>query len=673
MKKSLLLVLALVATLVLAACGDKTPTDDETILLKINMAAENDKRLMTYLQANPLEMPDGSVINSGDLKPLWQMIETALNIDIQDNAIPGQRSADMFDLASATQFAENHIYGGNNLGEKLMSAGTQGYFVNLATQLDKMPNFSAYLDANPLVKSSITAYDGGIYHIPYIAEIDNYARMTIGRYSWVTALLDGKVNGEAFALETETATLNVAYDPYWVDSANGLPVGGLRHTTNVVTLQNQAATSGVLNQATALQVLKDYIQATYPTLENLSDLYLGETAQYDMDELVALWRVIKLSPRTLSKEASGVVKTDAVIWPYFVRQANYREEFLRLQNFFGGQRVHGSDSYGSRLYTDKDGNLNYSYYDDDFLDNLNRLKAIMSEGLADERIAGAVNTTNLRTGLIFSDSVETNRVYGFMTYDFTSSTTAMTGQQDDVKAFLPPLTTTPASNGEWVHYLENSRVVKPDGWSISKSVNAKELNAALKLFDYFFTEDGNAVQNYGTPDLWRTDEVFVNPADGVEGPLFTQWTLDKAAAVANGDMSTFLRDHIGALIPIGFQKEIGFEIQSTSANGIWSWQLYYGANNGAGVIMNTYSADNPYYQLVPPIFSLTNAQNNILRDNTSMTSDTQLIDRLFGFLGSKDGEGIPTTSAEVKQMFVDSGVETYIAIYRAAFAAMQGN
>ena len=38
-----------------------------------------------------------------------------------------------------------------------------------------MPNFKAYLDANPDVKTAITAYDGNIYHAPYIAELNNFA------------------------------------------------------------------------------------------------------------------------------------------------------------------------------------------------------------------------------------------------------------------------------------------------------------------------------------------------------------------------------------------------------------------------------------------------------------------------------------------------------------------
>ncbi|MBN2504635.1 MAG: hypothetical protein JXB20_04760 [Bacilli bacterium] len=659
-----------------SSAGTTTTTTTATeppVDLVINVAGENDKRLFTYLQANPLEMPDGTIIDSGDLKPLWQYIQNEVNIEIDDVATPGQKPADMFDLAAANQFEGADIFGGPNLGQKIMSAGVDGYFVDLSEHMAEMPNVSAYLAANPLVMSAITASDGGIYHLPYIAEINNYARMFLGRYSWVTALLDGEVNGSPFTLETETATLNVAYEAYWKTGTETLPYGGLRQTTNVVDLQNAAATGGVLDQATALQVLKDYIDATYPTLAKRSDLYLDETGQYDIDELVALWRVIKLSPLSLSKEAYGSAKPGTVIWPFYARQSNYREEVLRLILFFGGQRVHGSDSYGSRFYLDENGDLQYSYFQDDFLQNLNRIRAMFSEGLVDEKLSGAANTTNLRTGYIFKDTVETQLEYGFMCYDWTSSTTAASGGQDDVKAFLPPLTTTPVSEGEFIHYVENTRVVKPDGWGISANISDEALDGALRLFDYLFSVEGAKVQNYGTPDLWVPDQFYTNPTDGVQGPLFSTWTRDKATAVTNGDISSFLRDHIGAQIPIGYQKVIGFELQSTSANGMWSWQLYYGANDGDGVMMNSYSAENPYYQLVPPIFSLTSAENALLATTTTMTSDAQLIDRMMAFLGSKTGEGIPQTSEEVKAMFIAAGVGTYIYIYQLAFSRMSGD
>ncbi|WP_025724496.1 hypothetical protein [Acholeplasma granularum] len=675
MKKVFSLVSILILGVVLVACGPKADIigPDEVVAIKTSFADQNTQRRFTYEQSNPLVMPDGKTITTGELKPTWQFVESQLNLDITDVSTPGQRPVDMFDFAAANSFADANVYGGGNLGERIMDAGVEGYFVPLNDHWDRLPNFKKYLDANPLVSESITAWDGNIYHAPYIAEIDNYARMYMGRYSWVTALLDGEVDGNAFAHETETAELTIAYEPYWVSgSITGLPYGNLRKTKNVAQLQADAAVAGKINGVTALQVLKNYIDEVYPTLEKRSDLFLGETGQYDIDELTALWRVIKLHPNTLTKEATGTVRAEATIYPFFTRQSNHREELLRLQVYFGGQRVHGSDSYGSRFYIDHNGELQYSYAQDSFLNNLQRIRGWAREGLVDQRIFGQANSTNLRTGLIFSDGNEANKVFGFMTYDFTSSTTAATGGQDDVIAILPPLTTTPASNGEFVHYVENARVVKPDGWGISSASTEKEIAASLKMFDYFFTEEGAKVQNYGTPDMWVEGEEFENPFDGTKGPKFNDWTITTAGAVSNGDISSFLRDHVGSLIAIGYQKEIGFELQATSENGFKSWDLYFGNETRPAVIMNSYTATEPYYQLAPAIISLNLNEVNIVTNQTTMRADTQLVDNIFGFIGDVDGEDVPKDVAGLKAMFTTANVATYVEIYRTAYARISG-
>ncbi len=665
MKKIFALFVVFSSVLTLTACkkGLLDDVDFEGTTVKVNMSGENDKRLLTYLHANSLEMPGGKTIKNGDLKPMWQYVAEQTKVVIKDTATPGQKPADMMDFQAATQFADSTVFGGPNLGERIMAEGAKGNFVNLKDYLTYMPNFKAYLKANPLVEKAITAYDGKVYHIPYIAEINNYARMFEARYSWVTLLLDGKVNGTTTALESETATMTVAYNNFW--NTTRATAG------NVITKQNAKATNNVLTAENARVELVNYIKATYPQFASEpSKLFLGHTAQYDIDELVALLRVIKLHPRTLSKEAKGTVNEAAVITPFYTRQTAYREEILRLIPYFAGQRVHGSDSYGSRFYIDEKGELQYSYYQDKFLDGLDRIKQMASEGLFNAELAGTTSSTDIRKGYIFSDAVTTNNTYGFMCYDFTSSTTALNGGQDDVKAILPPLTTTPMSNNKFVHYVENTRVVKGDGWGISAKASKEELRAALEMFDFFFSADGVKVQNYGTPDLWVAGETFT--FNGETGPKFTQWTKDKAAAVAGGDMSAFLRDHVGAQMPIGYQKFIGFEIQSTSQNGLWSWDLYNGklakdagVKDAKAVLTNSYSAKDTYYQLVPPVFSLTPQETSLISETTGMKTDTNLTDALFAYIFSKPGS--KADKAAVKQMYKDAGIETYIDIYRDAY------
>ncbi len=123
-------------------------------------------------------------------------------------------------------------------------------------------HFAAYLEANPNIAKAVTAYDGGIYFVPYAAELGNYARVFDGRETWVTALLDSDE-----ALEAETHTLTPAYEGYWD-----------RNPTNVVDLQNEAA-AGTLTRDVARDTLLAYIAETYPDLEKPSDLYLGRNGR----------------------------------------------------------------------------------------------------------------------------------------------------------------------------------------------------------------------------------------------------------------------------------------------------------------------------------------------------------------------------------------------------------
>ena len=617
------------------------PEEPEVVLaesLDLNIAVGNNNRTITYQQATPLEIPEGTVISQGDLKGTWQYIQERLGIQFNDVAIQDQAASEMMDVAAATGFDGATVFGGNSIAEDFMSYGAQGYFVRLNDYLDQMPNFAAYLEENPNIAKAVTAYDGGIYHIPYAAELGNYARVLCGRETWVTALLDSDE-----ALEAETHTLTPAYEGYWD-----------RNPTNVIALQNEAA-GGTLTRDVARQVMLDYIAETYPDLEKPSDQYLNDTAKYDIDELVALWRVVELSPNTLSKVTTGDVVEGTEISPFFVRQSSYREDLLRLIQYFGGQRVHGSDSYAARFYLDADGVLQFSYAEDKFLEGVGYLADIYSEGLVHSEFADLSNSERFRNPLYTEDDVEGHQQFGFMTLDWIASTTA---SNPDVVGMLPPLTT--VGSDEFIYFNENTRVIKPDGWAISTASSPEEINAALVVFDYFFSEEGHIVQNYGPP--WGRVEggVFVG-MDGIEYPEFNQWILDAACELKKCDMSGFLRDFIGSQIPIGYQKEIGFEWQYTKNRGWDAWALWI----GVGVKTTSYGSEAPLFRLVPPVFSLTE-QDTAKLGQLAVGEDQ--VDAIFLFITGAD-TAVDSIEA-LKALYVDAGLEDYVEVYRNAYARM---
>jgi hypothetical protein len=170
-----------------AAATEEVATEPAELVLadelRVNFALGNNNRTLTYNQATPLTMPSGNVISQGDLKPTWQYIQEQLGFKIVDTTVQDQESSEMIDIAAALSFSDATVFGGSGIAEKLMSYGAQGYFINLKDYASAMPNFTAYIEKNPNIGNAVTAYDGGIYFVPYAAEIGSYARVFNGRES----------------------------------------------------------------------------------------------------------------------------------------------------------------------------------------------------------------------------------------------------------------------------------------------------------------------------------------------------------------------------------------------------------------------------------------------------------------------------------------------------------
>lgn len=662
--------------------GDTTPTPTDppyeldlskNIPINIIMSMGNKSRTITYNQEAPLTLPDGTNVTAGMLKPVWQHVEKAMNITISDKTVQDQKANEMIKTMATNGFADAHIIGGNSIAADLMYYGTEGKFVNITEAIAKgyMPNFGAYLEANPDIKSAITAYDGNIYHIPYIAEVGSYARVFNIRQSWVTRLLDE----EAAALDTNT-TLDVYYNGYYTGEnartgANGgtvEPKTGVKITKktgdSIIQIQNALE---VKNGATLTKALVDYIRANYDYAKP-SELFLGEKAAYDIDELIALMRCIKANPGYLTEG-----KADTV-WPLFTRQSSYREDLLRMSTYFGGIKCHSADSYGSRWYIDADGQVQYTYASEGMFEVLTYLSQMEAEGLIYSDCYDLSNKANHRTTLWGTDASETP-TYGFMVFDWKASSTSDSLNTDTV-VILPPVA---KINGAWQYFIDNGRAIKPDGWAISVAAckTEEELQRACAVADYFFSEEGATVQNYGLPYNLVEGEQYVGP-DGISYPKFNQWLLDTAAARAKGDVSVFLRDYMGGLISVGFQKNIGFEYQYTSERGFDGWALL----NNSTCHFATYSGemavagDNPNYgKMVPPVFSLTQRQMQTIADSTTMEAD-DLVEDMFNIIryaakgNAPDGIKIPANYEEYAAAFEARNLDAYVKAYQAAYAIM---
>ena len=653
MNKQAILTLLLLLGLVLVGCT-KLPPDDEgdRVELKVIYAPSNAMATLTYNTGTPITLPNGESYSNGDLKPVWRYITKELNINLKDITNQSQTGTQMMEIAASRKFQTADIFGGD-VAEQIMSNGAQGYFINLNDHKDKLPDFYKFLESEPRIKSFLTAYDGGIYHIPYIAEQGEFSRVFYGRYVWVEHLLDN--NNIYQQIKNENRTLNVNYQGYWKDSKK-------RHSTNVIELQNSKNVNGKLNAEGAYTALIEYIDSTYPELNKRSDLFLGVNAKYDIDELIALFRLIKLSPKILSKQSTNQELENVQIVPYFFRSKNQREAIFSLVNYFGGTRTYGSNTFANKFYIDENNELQFSFIQDEFFEGVKHLQDIFSEGLIHSDWDDQGNSANYRTLLYGSDlEVDKNgqstvKELGFMTCDFFAST-ASSSPTGSVKAFLPPLTTLPGGGDEFVHYVEIPRTIMNNAWGIAKHVTGEKLDAALKLLNYTFTKHGSFVQNFGIPGVTADfDNLWLTPR-GEMVPTINQWLVDTANTMGAGDIPEFSRSFLGIRVPIVYAANIGYELQYMVPEALEGYNLYVDAN----VKTLDYNSSNNYLLLAPPVFSLNMQDRRQL--NTISVGDQQ-IDMLYNYIKSIENH---KTLDYIKQSFYDDGIDVYLDVYRRAY------
>ena len=650
-KKILALTLVLSMVLILVGCrtkiednGNKGKTE-----LKINFATGNALKTLTYNTGTPVTLPDGSIYTNGQIKPAWNYIANHLDVAIKDVTVQGQTATNMIQIAAATNFEDAHIYGGN-VAETFMEYGAKGKLINLLEYKDKLPDFMKYLEEYPLIKQQLTAYDGVIYSVHYVAELDEFYKVFYGINNWIETLLD------TYELLPETATLDVSYTGYWKGSK-------ARKGANVVELQNQAASNGKLTGEVARQQLIQYIDTNYPNLEKRSDLYIDDTAEYDIDELVALWRVMKLYPNTLFKLTTGQSGTCEIV-PFFFRTKNQRAEIFKLINYFGGTRVYGTNTYTGLWYVDESNTLQFSFYQDAVYEAFDYLKQIFSEGLINSDYDDTNNSADFRS-IFYSSDLSVNssgsstvKQLGFMTFDFIPSTAA-SSPTGAVKAMLPPVTTLEGMHdNKFHHYIEIPRTVMIDGWAISANASGKELDKALELFNFFFTDFGSNVQNFGIPGVMADfDNLYTLPS-GDKVPTLSKWLMEQAKIYTNGDVATFGQQFMGIRMPIGYKADIGFEYQNMTKEAQEGYDLY----EEKGVLTLGYNKPSKLLELSAPCYSLTRQESARLA--TLSIGDDQ-INMIYLYIRS-DKNSVSSVDL-IKKAYESANILEYIDIYRSAY------
>ncbi len=566
-------------------------------------------------------LADGKTYLTGDLKPTWVEVQNVLGV-VFENQYQGNSAAKEFDFWK-DRLDEVDMLSGT--AAKLSEYGEAGSIVNIAEYLDQMPNFKAYLDQNPIVRLSITGNTdtGAIYFSPYFDGVNDIERMPLMRVDWVQKLLDGE--GE-FTAEASNKLAAAVYTPYMpTEGAVEVDVVNLEGTAvekvtknydvagNIVEKMNAA---GELDGVAAVNMLRAYIDEAYNGYYGTtrSNLFVGQNAAWDADELVALLRCVVANPQTLNG-------TDSV-QGLFSREDDNNQRRVDMFRFAGTLfGVRGLESRQDYLWIDADGFLRDARQELDAYNAMAKMNEMVQEGLISKAF---VETAKESTATYLENDL------GFMHYDYNQTQTVYneTKLQDGEKymAVMVPVAKWydgTSEDGVFMRFTESWRSVKTDGWGISvKGVegNPDKLNAALSLIDYAYSPEGMILMSYG-PDAFikkNDDGSYVTfNFNGTEMPVIADATYAELWEKASGNYTNYARMYLGSTL--SFAKSQAFEYQCTHDVG------KEGAGKistaiGLGTIKHPELAvtENSWYTSVPTVLPNDKNENETLKSYSSL-------------------------------------------------------
>ena len=616
--------------------GDTTPTTEpaapeltyaEGTELRIAAGYQKPNQAISFsadIAGDGITLADGNTYHTGDLKPTWAEVEKVLGVKLIDK-FTGAGSDQKEFAYWAEQLHEIDIICGT--AADLAEYGENGQIIDLNQYLDMMPNMKAYMEQYPIFRLSITAnFDtGAFYFAPYSDGLDDIERMPLMRTDWVQKLLDGE--GE-FTAEASNAVVAGIYTPYMPTSGKvEIDVVTLDGTAvekvtkdydaagNIVEIMNNA---GEIDGVAAVNLLRNYIDTAYNGYYGTerSNLFIGQNAAWDADELVALLRCVVANPQTLN----GTDNVEGI----FSREDNNVQRQVDMFRFCGTLfGVRGMESRQDYLYVGTDGLLHDARQEEATYLALERMNAMAKEGLISQSF---IDQTSEKTQTMLENDL------GFMHYDYNQTQTILneTALQEGEKymAVMVPvaLWQDGTDGGVFMRVTESWRSAKPNGWAITAAGvegNPDKLHAALKLFDYAFTTEGQILFSYGPDSFIKTNEdgsyVTFN-YNGVEQPVISDATYAELWEKANGNYTNYGRRYLGSTL--SFAKSQAFEYQCTHEVG----------KEGAAKISNAIAlgtikhpelavTENPWYMIVPTLVPSTPDEITLIKSYTELADN----------------------------------------------------
>ncbi len=534
----------------------------------IGIAAGNSKDVTTSISFRDLEgqvtLSDGVTYQVGDLKPAWQALSDRLEVNIEDkwtgndagNHLPnaingtegyvGDKAWDNIDIITT------------NLSK--IDASARPKLLNLYDYLDMMPNYKAFLKANPVVELSIlTNMEKGkeeLYVTPYFDGNDDVERFCIIRQDWAAKILNGndaladngdpvtkalavseygktgavavKITDTADVTKTKTIYKNYAnvlaeivksgsaLETAYKDASGNTAYA--EQSGNIVDIMNAAikATGSTANGKTLANLFRAYVDACYTKTDAVgaeayyaankrADLFNGADAAWDVDDMVAMLRCVVNNSKNLCAEgytAVGIFPRD--------NSFDRTPDLMSLACQFYG--VRGATSRLEQTYITADGKVadmrnEISTYE--AAEKMNKLKQegllanykSPKDGAAEYRY---LSTKNSQEGFLMFDYVQTQTQYNFYVEDTTLTGVEVAAGYNFAPIYNPLAYWDVDGDGardddEYFRFAESWRSVKTNGWAVNKNVanNPAKLNKVLQLLDFMYSQEGQILMTYG--------------------------------------------------------------------------------------------------------------------------------------------------------------------------------
>ena len=424
-----------------------------------------------------------------------------------------------------------------------------------------------------------------------------------------------------------------------------------------------AAGNGIIDKQNALstkngknltEALKTYIDTVYgSTFAKRSDLFCGQDACYNADEMVALLRCVKANPQLLSGTS--------VVYPFYPRDKNVNRcaAILQLAQLWGAR---GYDSRNGYFYVDANGYLAEGRTSNEMMEALGYIHQLYQEGLIVENYEKGIGSYEE-----YRDYLNGNN-QGFMTYDYNQTTTILNTtlyESNPVKYEGINLTPIMFPVADWDHkatanaaggytvngnmlyqYTESWRSLKSESWAITYATALNEpaiFKKCIEMFDYMYSPEGHILMSYGPDAYMETKDASIDlnsldinasDYDAQLNALMTQKyecidyygkKVPKISAAAlnelndsnlgGGNYTNYYRYFVGATLPIGYVKEQGMEYQTVDEKGSVGLQYIVNAVQ-LGTLkhaqVNKGADGNLANSLVPTVFPLTKSQNDII-------------------------------------------------------------